>query len=53
MYWRNATFETLREAQDYAGRWLDFYSPHRPLKLDEVFRYDSYGDIVVIRKEEK
>lgn len=47
--WNCSEFETLKEAQDYADKWMGMYGPGYPLKQDEEFDYSGYGDVIVIR----
>ena len=49
--WINHKFDTLKEAQKYANHWLGIYAPAEPLKVDEKYDYNSYGEIVVIKEE--
>jgi hypothetical protein len=50
--WNNASFNTLKEAREYAHNWLGVYSPGVDgFKPNVPYDYSGYGDIIEIRQE--
>jgi hypothetical protein len=55
--WDTHVFNTLKEAQEYAKQWLDYYAPEFDLELNTPYEYsscdpDEPGDVIEIREVE-
>lgn len=49
--WNECSYDTFKEALDYARHWLGVYGEGVVLKPNKPWDYSGYGDMIEIREE--